>query len=350
MDIYLYALLAISIFLSLIYLLTGKSNYKIPPASYPLIVVLGILVAIKFAMDPIVIDGDRFNYKIEFENLSFLNLWDGKDLGFSLYTYLIKQITDDVGFYFIITAFLYLLGYFVFARSFFEKRYVLFFLLCCFASFGFSSYGVNTIRGGLALSLLLIGISFHKKMIWFFVFSIVAILCHKSMLLPFVAFYVTRYNNTTKFYLYFWFLCFLISFLNVSFITNFIQAILGESDDRYSSYMSEETLERYKAGFRLDFIIYSALPILVGRFYLFKLKLEDVFYQRLFNTYLFANAIWLLVIRMAFTDRMAYLSWFLIPFILLYPLLKYPLPINQKKGVIIILLGIFGFTSFMYFK
>jgi hypothetical protein len=350
LDIYLYTLLAFAVFLAVIHLLTGTSKYKIPATSYPLIVCLGVIVAVKFAMDPILIYGDKYSYQTTFENISILNLWLGKDVGFSVYTFVIKQIADDATFYFIVTAFLYLIGYFVFARSFFEKRYAFFFLLSCFVSFGFSSYGVNTIRGGLALSLLLIGISYHKKMIWFFAFSILAILCHKSMLLPFVAFYLTRYNNTTKFYLYFWILCLVISFLNVSFITNFIQAILGESDDRYSSYMSAETLERYKAGFRVDFIIYSAIPILVGRFYLFKLKLKDVFYQRLFNTYLFANAIWLLVIRMAFTDRMAYLSWFLIPFILLYPLLKYPLRINQKKWVIIILLGIFGFTSFMYFK
>ena len=350
MDIYLYNLLAFAVFLAVIYLLTGKSKYRIPAASYPLTVVLGVIVAAKFAMDPILIYGDKYSYQTTFESLSIFNLWNGKDVGFSVYTYVIKQIADDSTFYFIVTAFLYLIGYFVFARSFFQKRYALFFLLSCFVSFGFSSYGVNTIRGGLALSLLLIGFSFHKKIIWFFVFSILAILCHKSMLLPFVAFYLTRFNNTTKFYLYFWILCLVISFLNVSFITDFIQAILGESDDRYSSYMSTETLERYKAGFRIDFIIYSAIPILVGRFYLFKLKLADVFYQRLFNTYLLANAIWLLVIRMAFTDRMAYLSWFLIPFILLYPLLNYPLPINQKKWVIIILLGIFGFTSFMYFK
>jgi len=97
-------------------------------------------------------------------------------------------------------------------------------------------------------------------------------------------------------------------------------------------------------------VIYSVIPILVGYYYLFKIKVVDVFYHRIFNMYLFANAIWLLVISMAFTDRMAYLSWFLVPFLLLYPLLKYALPINQKKWVFIILLGIFGFTSFMYFK
>lgn len=330
-------------------MLTGKSKYKIPPASFLVIVFLGLIIAVKFALYAD-IGSDKLNYQTKFENISILNLWEAQDVGFTVYSFVIKQIADHATFYFTITAFLYIFGYFVFARSFFEKPYILFFLLACFVSFGFSAYAVNTIRGGLALSLLLIGISYHKKMVWFIVFSLAAILCHKSMLLPFTAFYLTRLSNNTKIYFYFWLLCLVISFFNVSFITNFVHSVIGESDERFSTYISDATLERYAAGFRVDFVIYSAIPILVGRYYIFKLKLVDVIYQRLFNTYLFANAIWLLVIRMAFTDRMAYLSWFLIPFILLYPLLKYQFPINQKKWVFIILLGIFAFNSFMYFK
>jgi len=350
LDIYLYILLTVALFFSGSHLIAGKTAHKIPSASYGAIVILGIIVAIKLAMFPITINDDKFNYQSTFESLSILNIWEGNDIGFTFYTYIIKQLVDDANFYFFVTAFMYVFGYFIFAIRFFEKQYVLYFLLASFISFGFSTYGVNTIRGGFALALLLIGISYHKKMIWFFVFSLAAILCHKSMLLPFIAFCLTRFNNTTKIYIYFWLLCLLIAAINVSFITSFVHSIIGESDDRFSSYLSVDTLERYNAGFRLDFVIYSVIPILVGYYYLFKIKVVDVFYHRIFNMYLFANAIWLLVISMAFTDRMAYLSWFLVPFLLLYPLLKYALPINQKKWVFIILLGIFGFTSFMYFK
>ena len=38
------------------------------------------------------------------------------------------------------------------------------------------------------------------------------------------------------------------------------------------------------------------------------------------SLYILVNAFWLLVIRIPYTDRFAYLSWFLIPFILIYPL------------------------------
>ncbi len=350
MDIYLYALLSFSVFLCLINLLTGESEYEIPQASYPIIVVLGLTVVIMFSIFPPEYSMDKLSYQDAFDSLTLLNLSEGKDLGFNIYSFVIKQMIDDSTFYFTITAFLYVLGYFVFARSFIEKQYAPFLLITCFVSFGFSAYAINTLRGGLAISFLLIAISCYKKQAWFLVFSLAAILCHKSMLLPFIAFYLTGFYNTTRIYGYFWLLCLLISFLDISFISNYVQSIIGDSDDRFIDYLSESSLERYATGFRVDFVIYSAIPILLGRYYLFKLKLVDGFYLRIFNTYLFANAIWLLVIRMAFTDRMAYLSWFLIPFILLYPVLKYNLPINRKKWVFFIILGIFSFTSIMYFK
>lgn len=350
MDNFLYAVLIIFIFISLANLLTKYSKYRIPPASYLFIVLLGIVLVGRISIFPDEYGMDKLAYQNAFENLSLLDFSEVRDIGFTFYTYLVKQVIDDSIFYFAITAIIYVIGYFVFANKFIDKKYVPFLLIACFASFGFTAYAVNTIRAGLALSLLLIAISNNKKPILFFILSIAAISCHKSMLLPFSAFFITRYYNTTKSYGYFWIACLLISALNISFISNFVLGIIGDSDDRFNGYLSDSALARYNAGFRVDFVIYSVIPILVARYYIYKLKVVDSFYQQLFNTYLFANGIWLIVIRMAFTDRIAYLSWFLIPFLLLYPLLKYPLPINQKKWVAVIILGIFCFTSFMYFK
>jgi hypothetical protein len=45
----------------------------------------------------------------------------------------------------------------------------------------------------------------------------------------------------------------------------------------------------------------------------------DPFYARLVNTYLCTNAIWVLVIHASFSNRFAYLSWFMMPWVLLYP-------------------------------
>lgn len=45
----------------------------------------------------------------------------------------------------------------------------------------------------------------------------------------------------------------------------------------------------------------------------------DPFYARLVNTYLMTNAFWILLIHAEFSNRFAYLSWFMMPWVLLYP-------------------------------
>src|SRR5690606_36663737 len=77
---------------------------------------------------------------------------------------------------------------------------------------------------------------------------------------------------------------------------------------------------QYKTGFRWDFVIYSILPILLARYYQ-KRGFQDRLYSQLVSMYTIANAFWILLIRMPLSDRLANLSWFLIPVLIMYPLL-----------------------------
>ena len=92
---------------------------------------------------------------------------------------------------------------------------------------------------------------------------------------------------------------------------------MSSSDVRLNNYVTGKN-DGYKAGFKLNFLIYSVAPIVYGL--KIKSKINSEFYNRMLSLYIVVNAVWLLVIRIAFTDRFAYLSWFLIPFIFLYPL------------------------------
>jgi hypothetical protein len=98
---------------------------------------------------------------------------------------------------------------------------------------------------------------------------------------------------------------------------------VDERVDKYIGSMDSEEDSNYKKGFRLDFVIYSVVPILISLFYIWKKKINDRFYNRIVGTYLWANSVWLLAIRMVHTDRLAYLSWFLIPLLTLYPIFNY---------------------------
>ena len=72
-------------------------------------------------------------------------------------------------------------------------------------------------------------------------------------------------------------------------------------------------------------------------------------YLLLFGMYVYSNAFWIMVIRSSFSNRFAYLSWFLYPVVLAYPMLRFPLW-KQRHGqkTALVLLAHFAFTLVMW--
>ena len=101
-----------------------------------------------------------------------------------------------------------------------------------------------------------------------------------------------------------------------------------------------------QTGFRWDFLIYSASAVYIGWFFIFKKKITDPLYIHIFGVYCITNAFWILVITAAFSNRFAYLSWFLMPVVFAYPMFRYKIWDNQYKTFSVILLLYFMFTFF----
>ncbi|MBA4135207.1 MAG: hypothetical protein C0525_10825, partial [Flavobacterium sp.] len=107
----------------------------------------------------------------------------------------------------------------------------------------------------------------------------------------------------------------------------------------------EEILEEFSAvGFRWDFLLYSISGVFTGLYFIFKKEFEDEFYKRLINLYLMTNAFWILVIRANFSNRFAYLSWFLLGVVIIYPFLKRVFFKEQHQIIGKIILAYFLFT------
>ena len=104
---------------------------------------------------------------------------------------------------------------------------------------------------------------------------------------------------------------------------------------------------KQKMGFRIDFILYSFVPILVGWIAVLKKRIESRVYLFILNIYTFINGIWLLCIYATFTNRIAYLSWGLYPILLIYPFLKEDWGDGQYKIFKWVAYGHLGFTLFM---
>ena len=166
---------------------------------------------------------------------------------------------------------------------------------------------------------------------------------------------LTRLSNNPKHYLYLWGTFFLLMLVaRDSFSTLLTNIPWFEQDKRMSEYlnMSYKGMEQMfsNIGFRWDFIIYSLIPIIAGVKYIYTYCYEDKLFIRLFNTYIASNAFWLLTIHVPYNNRFAYLSWFLYPIVLIYPLLKDNLINNQGERIKWIILCYYMFTYVMWIK
>lgn len=247
--------------------------------------------------------------------------------------------------YFFICALLYVLPlYFACVKWFKEFWFYGFLFFVC--SFTFWAYGVNGIRNGIAGSLFLLALSRDKWLLQA-LFVILSIGFHKSMMLPALGYLLSRFYNKPTGYIVLWVVCILLSLVSGNFWEG-IFSKLGFEDERLNYLTTAADSEVFsKTGFRWDFLLFSASAVFAGWYYIFKKRYQDEMYFRLFNTYVFANAFWILVIRANFSNRFAYLSWFIMGLIICYPLLKKDILINQYYKLGFILLGYFLFSYIM---
>ena len=271
--------------------------------------------------------------------------YDEGDIIFNILMLLCSKIMS-VNMFFLICAFFYVYFLYIVCKKWFPNYWFYAFLLLV-GSFSFWGGGVNGIRNSMAGSIFLLGISRDKRLFQVGLI-LIAIGIHKSMFLPTIGFVIAQFFNKPKVMVAFWLLCIPLSLAAGGFWENFF-ATLGFEDDRIS-YLTEGNINSDKfssIGFRWDFLFYSATAVLAGWYFIVKKGFKDKVYYRLFITYVFANAFWILVIRANFSNRFAYLSWFMMALVIIYPFLKMELMKNQNRVLAKVMLIYFAFTFLM---
>lgn len=267
-----------------------------------------------------------------------------KDIYFEMFTKFCTSIMN-VETYFFTCAALYIFPLYFAAKKVF-KEYWFYAFLMLLTTLTFWAYGTNGIRNGIASSIFIFAITRNNK------FVIIGLLFlatsfHKSLLLPTIAYAMTYFYKNTKYIFYFWLLTIPMSIGLGGFWENFFLNIGFADDQRIEGYFddSQEVVETViKVGFRWDFIIYSCTAVFSGWYFIFKKKFQDPFYNQIFNTYLIVNGIWILIIKANFSNRFAYLSWFFMGFVIIYPLLKNVFFNNQHQVIANIIIGFFLIT------
>ena len=294
---------------------------------------------------------DREAYMMSFHNLEEYTTRNFIWL-FILQT--IHAFVDNQIVYFAILSMIYV-GFRYVACCNFSPTHKFILFLTIASSFLFFSYGYNTIRSGVASSLLLMAFSmFHKDKMSRAVAMVMMFLSygiHQSMALPACAFLMAQFVKNTKALIVCWGLAFFVSLFVGSVISEFLGDFVAENAyEQAGNYITTVEQSQYNRGFRIDFILYSALPIALGYYYIVRKGVSDAVYIVLFHTYIIANIFFVLVVRANYVDRFGYLSWMLIPLIIMYPLMT--TKIFEKQNVVIaftLLLNVM-FTMMMFLR
>ncbi len=330
------------------YVLAHKNN--IAPT-----LLLCLIITLVLGLRPIHhLFGDTINYARIYERFQYGITTVGDNEGEWVWDWIMYQCSQvmDVSLFFLIIEIGYIgCTFWACKRLMPNNMWVA--VLMNMASFSFYSYGINGIRNGLACAIMLVAFSYilgskKDKLI-------AALLCfcayniHHSAALPILMMVVSAFVvRDTRLTLAFWVLSIFLSLTIGGAIENFF-AGLG-FDDRLSGYISDSELDDQfsSTGFRFDFLLYSMMPIILGWYIVIKRGIADKNYLLLLNTYILCNAFWIMVIRASFSNRFAYLSWFIYPMILAYPLLRLPIWNDQSKKLNWIMLANVGFTYLMW--
>ena len=284
-------------------------------------------------------EGNVFHFDWNTENILFDNLlawWGSERLGYTSF--------------FVCIAVIYFGAAYLGIRKLFPNHRLTAYLVFL-AAFSTFSYGTNGIKAGAAASLFIWAMGYREKLAVCVPLVLLSWGFHHSMMMVVTGFVLTLFIKNPKYYFIGWCFCFLMAAAHVTAFAELFAGATSESGAEYllgDKFTVEEGVVTAKGGFRIDFILYSVMPVVVGWFAVFKKKMQlSPLYKDLLNLYLCLNGVWMLCMYANFTNRIAYLSWFLYPIVLLYPFLQEQWGKARYKTFGLVMLGHLGFTLFM---
>lgn len=312
----LLAVLALQVFISFCQYLSPQFPVNIWNKLLPVLLIAG--VSIYIGGRDIQIGADTDVYWEYYEEIRIgASFWTfGEPLFYFLMFLFARLFTFQA--FLIFCAFVYIGGAYLGMKRFFPV-YAIYPLLLFFISPNFFLYGINGIRNGFAASVFLMSFYWwgksERKM---YGGMLLSVLCHFSMLFSLLAFWMCRNYKSIKFFLVVWMCSLMLYFthLTIGSQLGYILPDLG----RVNQYLSDQSEEPLTA--LINFFVYGASPVFAGIYYVYIKKYNDRLYLRLLNTYIILNAFYIQVMDIKFAVRFAYLSEFLMPIVLIYPLIK----------------------------
>lgn len=249
--------------------------------------------------------------------------------------------------FFLLISLIYFICMYAACKRLFHKEGFLVFVVCL-AAFSTFSYGVNGIKAGAAASIFLLAIAYYDRVIPSLILAIISYGFHHSMQVPVVAWVIVLLFHDSRVFLFLWFVCLILSALHFTFFQELFASLTDETGSAYLSNTDSQNSFTL-SGFRPDFILYSAVPIIVGAYVFLKQKVVSKEYNLILSFYLLTNSVWLLCMYAEFTNRIAYLSWFVYPVVLIYPFVTFYRGKRAMQTMEFVIYAHLLFTMFMVF-
>lgn len=245
--------------------------------------------------------------------------------------------------YFILIAAIYFGGMYITCKKLFPNNLLISFIVCLTA-FSTFSYGTNGIKAGAAASIFLVAIAYRDKLWITIPLALLSCGFHHSMSMVLVAYFLSCVFKKTKWYYIFWLICLVMAIAHISY---FQLLFANYTDAKGASYLIADSDSAFLTGFRPDFILYSSIPVIIGYYIRFKKQIYDEGYELWLRIYVLTNSVWMLCMYASFSNRIAYLSWFLYPIVLIYPYLAFYWSDKQAIYAKKVVLYHYLFTFFM---
>lgn len=233
----------------------------------------------------------------------------------------------------------YLGGAYIGMRGLFG-RMAIFSLLIFVISPNFFQFSINVMRNGFAASIFIMSFAWRDKPKKMYMVMAMSVLCHISMILPVMLYFIAGLFKKTTFPI----ICLLgsllmqIAGLSIGRLFTFFMA-----SDVAAGYIDTQMSDDSQSWVNL--MVYGLSPILTAVYFIWIKRYSDRFYVRLLNTFILGTAIYIQVMNVPFALRFAYLSSFLMPVLLIYPMLRRTFWKFQNVWVVSILLCLFIYKS-----
>lgn len=272
---------------------------------------------------------------------------------------LIQQVLINLGMseqiFFLVCSIGYIyLQYWVCRRLLWENVWIA--MLFILSAFEFYVFAVNGVRNGLGCAVVMVAMTIaiqakgsKMQLLLAAVLAYLATGIHKSTIIPIAcAFVAYKVIKQPKHALVIWVVSIILSLAFGSIFVGYVGDLMA-GEATYNDYTHHQTESEFsRSGFRWDFLLYSAMPVWLIYYAAVKKGIKDVVFNFLSVTYLLANSFWILVIQVNYSNRFAYLSWFLYPLVLAYGLIRLKIWEDQDRKIGFFLLAHAGFTLTMF--